>query len=352
MRTLPMPQAPLMWLFHSLNKVNDMKKAVKEILNNKSKTVPILSFPSVQLLGITVKELLDSAEIQVKGMKAIKERCNIGASLNMMDLSVEAEAFGAEIVFYDHDVPTVRKGIIDDINDAENIIVPSVSSGRAKICIEGIKKAKEEIKDIPVFCGVIGPYSLAGRLFDMTELMMECYDSPDEVKILLSKATEFIIEYIKAFKAVGADGVIMAEPAAGLLSPSLNAEFSVPFVKEIIDAVNDEDFVICYHNCGDAVKDMANEIATLGADIYHFGNAIELKNIIPLMPKESIVMGNVDPVLFRNGKPEDIREVLRKVFDDCSKYDNFMLSSGCDIPAESKWENIDAYFDKVKELYV
>ena len=43
---------------------------------------------------------------------------------------------------------------------------------------------------------------LAGRLFDMTELMMECYDSPDEVKILLLKATEFIISYIKEFKKV------------------------------------------------------------------------------------------------------------------------------------------------------
>lgn len=327
-----------------------MKKTVKKILDNKSKTIPILSFPSTQLLGITVKELLESAEMQVKGMKAIKERCDIGASLNMMDLSVEAEAFGAEIVFYDHDIPTVKKGIIDDIADAEGIVVPSVLSGRAKICIDGIKKAKEEISDIPVFCGVIGPYSLAGRLFDMTELMIECYESPDEVKTLLSKAAEFITEYIKAFKKAGADGVIMAEPAAGLLSPGLNAELSVPFVKEIFAAVNDEDFVICYHNCGDAVKDMTKEIATLGADIYHFGNAISLKDIIPLMPEDSVVMGNVNPVLFRNSKPEDIKNAVQKLQAECGCFSNFMLSSGCDIPAESKWENIDAYFEQVKSL--
>ena len=328
-----------------------MKKIVKEIYNNKDKTIPILSFPSTQLLDITVKELLDSPKMQVKGMKAIADRCNIGASLNMMDLSVEAECFGAEIVFYDHDVPTVRKGIIDDIYDVESIVVPSVTEGRAPICIEGIRKAKEEITNIPVFCGVIGPYSLAGRLFDMTELMMECFDSPDEVKILLSKATEFIINYIKEFKKAGADGVIMEEPAAGLLSPSLNAEFSIPYVKEIFDAVNDEDFVICYHNCGDAVKDMAKDIATLGADIYHFGNAISLKDIIPLMPSDSLVMGNVDPVLFRNGTPDDINENVKKVFNECSQYQNFMLSSGCDIPAESKWENIDAYFETIEKLY-
>lgn len=328
-----------------------MKQIVKKIFQNKNKTIPILSFPSTQLLGITVNELLKSPEMQVKGMKAIAERCHIGASLNMMDLSVEAEAFGAEIVFKDDDVPTVRKGIIDDITDVDSIVVPEVGMGRTSICIEGVRKAKEEIKDIPVFCGVIGPYSLAGRLFDMTELMMECFDSPDEVEILLSKATDFIIKYIKAFKDVGADGVIIAEPAAGLLSPSLNEDFSIPFVKRIIEEINSENFVVCYHNCGDVVVQMANEIATLGADIYHFGNAIKLSDIIPKMPADSIVMGNVDPILFLNGTPEQIKEAVQQIYDECNGFDNFMISSGCDIPALAKWENIDAYFEKVNELY-
>ena len=328
-----------------------MKTKVKQIFENKSKTIPILSFPSTQLLGITVKELLDNPEMQVKGMKAIAERCNIGASLNMMDLSVEAEVFGAEIVFKDDDVPTVKKGIIDDICDAESIVVPPVISGRTAICIDGVRKAKEEIKDIPVFCGVIGPYSLAGRLFDMTELMMECFDSPDEVKILLSKASEFITNYILEFKTSGADGVIMAEPAAGLLSPSLNAEFSAPFVKQIFEKVNDDNFVICYHNCGDAIGDMTNEIKTYGADIYHFGNAVPLEKMLSQMPTDTIVMGNVDPVLFLQGTPEDIRKETEKIFNECSQYDNFMLSSGCDIPALAKWENIDAYFSTIEKLY-
>ena len=328
-----------------------MKKTIKKLLEDKSKTVPILSFPSTQLLGISVAELISSAEKQVEGMKAIRSRCNIGASLNMMDLSVEAECFGAEIAVSDHEVPTVKRGIIDSIYDAADIVVPSVESGRCPVYIGGVRRAKEEIRDIPVFCGVIGPYSLAARLFDMTELMMECYDSPDEVGVLLSKVTEFLTAYVKAFKEAGADGVIMAEPAAGLLSPSLAEEFSMPYVKSIIDAVADDDFVFCYHNCGNAVVDMADNIASLGADIYHFGNAISLKDIIPKMPEDSVVMGNVDPLLFKNGTPDDVRAATRRVFEGCSGFDNFVLSSGCDIPAGAKWENLDAYFEEVRKLY-
>ena len=328
-----------------------MKNITKKILENKSKTVPILSFPSTQLLGIPVSKLISSAESQVEGMKAIRERCNIGASLNMMDLSVEAECFGASISVTDDEVPTVKRGIIDSIYDVDGIVVPSVDNGRCPIYIGGVRKAKEAIKDIPVFCGVIGPYSLAARLFDMTELMMECYDSPDEVAVLLSKVAEFLIEYVKAFKTAGADGVIMAEPAAGLLSPALAEEFSTPYVKKIIDAVSDDNFVFCYHNCGNAVIDMADQLAELGADIYHFGNAISLKDIIPKMPKESVVMGNIDPLIFKNGSKDDVRAAVQRVFDECSQFDNFVLSSGCDIPASAKWDNLDAYFEKVNELY-
>lgn len=328
-----------------------MKTKVKKLLENKNKTVPILSFPSTELLGISVKELISSAEMQAKGMKAIVEKCDVGASLNMMDLSVEAEAFGAKIRFSDVEVPTVLEGIIDDIEDAENITVPKIGDGRTSICIEGVKKAKEEIKDLPVFCGVIGPYSLAGRLFDMTELMIACFEEPEKVKVLLSKATEFLINYIKAFKEVGADGVIMAEPAAGLLSSEFAEEFSMPFVNEIFDAVNDHDFITCYHNCGNSVNDMLDLVSTVNADIIHLGNAIDLKKALEELPKEKIVMGNVDPVLFKTSTPDEIKADVKRVFEECSSHENFMISTGCDIPAEAKWENIDAYFDTVKELY-
>lgn len=328
-----------------------MKSIVKKLLDKKEKTMPILSFPAIQLLNVKVSELISSAQMQADAMVAIRNRCDIGVSLSFMDLSVEAEAFGAEICFSDDEIPTVTKGIIDDITEVESIAVPKVGDGRTGRCVEYVAMAKKAITDIPVFCGVIGPYSLAGRLFNMTDLMMECYDSPDEVRILLSKARDFIIEYIKAFKAAGADGVVMAEPAAGLLSPDMAAEFSNTFVNEIIDAVGDENFVFCYHNCGNAVADMAKELSELKADIFHFGNAISLAKIIPQMPADRVIMGNVDPVLLKGGSPDEVRALTETVFRECSQYDNFMLSTGCDIPAHAKWENIDAYFETVKKLY-
>ena len=328
-----------------------MKSIVKTLLAHKDKTVPILSFPSAQLLGVSVNALIHSPDLQAQGMLAIAKRCPVGASLHMMDLSVEADAFGAQIRFAEDEVPTVTKGVLEAIEDVDSLVVPSAREGRCALYLQAVKKAKSMISDRPVFCGAIGPYSLAGRLFDMTELMMACYDSPDEVHALLKKTTAFLIDYLKGFKEAGADGVILAEPAAGLLSPSLAAEFSMPYVKEIFDSIGDENFVLCYHNCGNAASQMGADLAALPADVFHFGNAVDIKALLPHFSSEQIVMGNLDPLLLKNGTKEEVEQTVKDIFAACSMYENFMLSTGCDVPAAASWENIDTYFETVTKLY-
>jgi uroporphyrinogen decarboxylase len=53
----------------------------------------------------------------------------------------------------------------------------------------------------------------------------------------------------------------------------------------------------------------------------------------------------------RNGTPESIREATLGLLEECSDYPNYVISTGCDVPPLSKWENIDAFFDAVDEFY-
>ena len=316
------------------------------------KSMPVLSFPSISLLGITVKELINDSRLQAKGMKLIADRVDSAASVSMMDLSVEAEAFGSKIVVSDDEVPTVVGAIVDEDSDPDDLEVPEVGAGRTGLYLEAIEKACQEISDRPVLAGVIGPYSLAGRLMDVTEIMYACYDDPDTVHMVLDKVTAFLIRYCEAYRDAGANGVLMAEPLAGLLSPDLAEEFSCTYVKKIVDAVQTDDFVVIYHNCGNAVNRMIPEILSTGCVAYHFGNAIDLHDVLPQIPADRVCMGNVDPAgQFRHGTPESIREVTLALMKDLTKYPNFVISSGCDIPPMSKWENIDAFFRAAEEFY-
>ena len=315
------------------------------------KAMPVLSFPGVQIIGHTVDELVKSGELQAQCMKAIADRFDTGVAFSLMDLSVEAEAFGAPVHYSEDDVPTVHDTLIHDEDEAEALQVPKVGDGRTGECVEGIRRACELITDRPVLAGIIGPYSLAGRLLDMTEIMILCYEEPEMVETVLEKATEFLIEYAKAFKEAGANGVCMAEPAAGLLSPNLIDEFSSPYVQKVREAVEDENFVVMYHNCGNIIP-LLNNVKSLDASAYSFGNAIDIEEALKVIEPDKMVIGNIDPAgTIRNGNPESIRKETLELMERCCKYPNFVIASGCDIPPMSPLENIQAFFDAVNEFY-
>lgn len=331
----------------------NMKQWLEELRTSPvKKALPILSFPSVQLMGISVKELISNSDLQARGMKLVADRTDSAAAVSLMDLSVEAECFGATIHVTDDEVPTVIGRLIHDEDEADALEVPAVGSARSGLYVESLGKALELITDRPVLAGMIGPFSLAARLLDVTEIMMDCYDEPDMVHTVLEKATAFLIEYAKAYKAIGAHGIMMAEPVAGMLSPMLEEEFSAPYVKQIVDAVQDDEFAVIYHNCGDNVIRMIDSILTTGSMAYHFGNSIDMAEMLTHIPADTIAMGNVDPAgQFLGGTPASIGEATRSVMDKCCSYPNFVISSGCDIPPIAPWANIDAFFEAVKTYY-
>ena len=331
----------------------NMQHWLQEIMAaDRRKAMPVLSFPSIQLTGITVRDLIASSDAQAEGMAAIARRCDSAASVSMMDLSVEAECFGSTILFSDDEVPTVTGAVVSSMEDVERLPTPQVGDGRTGIYVEAIAKAKKLITDRPVFAGVIGPYSLAGRLMDVSQIMMNSIVEPDMVHATLRKANDFLKAYIRAYKNVGADGVVIAEPAAGLLPPDMSLEFSANYIKEIVDELQDETFIIIYHNCGNAVGFMVPEVLTTGCAAYHFGNAVAMAEMLEKMPPDVLTMGNVDPVsVLRNGTPETVRAETLRIMERCCGHKNFLISSGCDIPPAAPWANLDAFFAAVAEFY-
>lgn len=185
---------------------------------------------------------------------------------------------------------------------------------------------------------------------DVTEIMYMCYDEPETVHVVLDKAAQYLITYGAAMKNAGADGILMAEPLAGILSPSMAEEFSVPYVKHIIDALQDESFAIVYHNCGNAVPEMLNEIYSQGAAAYHFGNAVDIADILSRTQSDILCMGNIDPVSqFTEGTPDSMHAAVNELLSTCGSYPNFIPSSGCDIPARASWDNIQAFFEALEK---
>ena len=67
----------------------DMRIWLKDLLEAPvKKAMPILSFPAIQPMGVTVRELISDSGLQAKAMELVAERTDAAASVSLMDLSV------------------------------------------------------------------------------------------------------------------------------------------------------------------------------------------------------------------------------------------------------------------------
>ncbi|MCM1077423.1 MAG: uroporphyrinogen decarboxylase family protein [Bacteroides sp.] len=329
----------------------NMTRWIEGLIGRKEvAAIPVMTHPGIEITGDTVLKAVSDGDTHHKAIVALANKYPTAAATVIMDLTVEAEAFGAEISFTENEVPAVIGHLLNTPEDIDRLKVPSLKAGRVPQYLKANLLAARSITDRPVLGGCIGPFSLAGRLYDMSEIMVLIYQDPEAAHKLLAKCTEYILRYCLALKETGVNGVVMAEPAAGLMSDEDCQRFSSDYVKQIVDRVQDDYFTVVLHNCGNTGHCTRAMVAT-GSGAYHFGNKCDMAEVIREVPPTALAMGNLDPVsVFKDSTPEKMREATRSLLDKMREYPNFVLSSGCDTPPHTPLANIDAFFETLEEF--
>ena len=328
-----------------------MNKFAKQLLDSEKRiAIPIMTHPGIEAIGKRVIDAVTDGDVHYQAIRNVTETYDTAACTVIMDLTVEAEAFGCTISMPEHEVPSVTGRLVYDAETVDKLQIPSLSAGRVPEYLKANRLAIENIQDKPVLSGCIGPFSLAGRLYDMSEIMVGIYIEPEVIQALLEKCTTFILHYCQELKRLGATGVIMAEPAAGLLSDEDCMSYSTVYVKQIVEAVQDDDFIVILHNCGNRGQCTSAMIASEAAAL-HFGNAVDMVATLEQCPSDLVIMGNIDPVGVL--KQASAKEVYRQTMDLLEKtagYRNFVLSSGCDMPPLVPDANIRAFYQAVTDF--
>lgn len=328
-----------------------MNSFIQQLLNSDKRiAIPIMTHPGIEAIGKNVVDAVTDGEVHYQAIKNVTETYDTTACTVIMDLTVEAEAFGCAISMPEHEVPSVTGRLVCDEESVNRLQVPSLSAGRMPEYLKANCLAVENIKDKAVLSGCIGPFSLAGRLYDMSEIMVGIYIEPDVLKTLLDKCTEYITLYCKELKAIGATGVIMAEPAAGLLSNEDCLEYSTVYVKQIVEAVQDDNFTVVLHNCGNKGH-CTQAMIDSGAAALHFGNAVNMVETLEQCPSNLVVMGNIDPVgILKQATPEEVYRITADLLAKTAQYKNFVISSGCDMPPFVPDVNIKAFYRAIADF--
>ena len=327
-------------------------KSWREVIISSPKriAIPILTHPGIDMIGSKVIDAVSDGEVHFRAIEALSRAYPSAACCTIMDLTLEAEAFGAHVIFPENEIPMVEGRLLTDARAIATMKIPTMEAARLPQMIKACTLAAEHITDRPVIGGVIGPYSLAGRLYDMTELMIGCMCEPETMHLLLQKCTDFLITYCKRLKATGIDGLLMAEPAAGLISAEDCSALSSAYVRQVVEAVQDDHFIFMLHNCGTSGH-CAQTMAETGAHGLHFGNKADMVEVLEVCPSDILIMGNLNPVgSFLQATPEEMYQATTSLLQRTSKYPNFVLSSGCDVPPHTPQENIAAFYQALADF--
>ena len=323
----------------------------QEIIQAKDRRfLPVLYFPCLALTDYTVLDTVKDGGKMAEVMTAtIRRFPQIIAAMTGMDLTIDAEAFGAPVRFKRKDVPCLAGTMVNCDADIDALQVPGPHAGRQDVHYQAVREAQLQVTDRPVFGGQLGPYSLAANLMDLTDTLVATINEPAKVHRLVEKATEHLINRALAYKAAGANGILLAEPTAGLLSPDCCDEFSSRYVKRLVDAVQDSSFYVILHDCGN-VTEMCESMYRTGARGFHFGNAVDMVEICRRMPQDVLVFGNISPAEIHADSPEALREKCDKLLAATAQFPNFVFSSRCDVPAITTLDKIQVMIDSCRDF--
>jgi uroporphyrinogen decarboxylase len=314
---------------------------INRIIREKNLVIPLLGAPGTILSKTTLKENLTNSEVQYKTLSILIDKFSLDGIFPMMDLTVEVEALGSEINFPENTNPSVAKPLIKNREDLK-ILKGNWQgiSGRMKVFIEVMEKIAKKYSIIKGGY-VIGPFTMAGEFMGANDIAMQAMLNPELVSELVNFSLEVISEYANALFNAGADAIAVLEPLAVILSPKKYKEFSLYPFKKLVSNLNNKPLIL--HICGNTnhlIKSMLDSGA-VGLSLDSVINFEELKKIIP---QEITLMGNLNPVkIFLQSTPDQIAEATKYLKESMEDVDNFVLSSGCDIPVNTPLENIAAF---------
>jgi uroporphyrinogen decarboxylase len=301
---------------------------------------PIVSYPILKETNKTVCEVLNDSETQMACIELTSQIIKTDFIYSFMDLSVEAEALGAKIKYDAYSSPQVIHHPVKSEIDLDSFHdIDPYSQGRMPVFIKTQELMKKKLK-VHVGSYIASPFTLAGLLMGAENLSVNTIMKPDFCIKVIEYCTHIVAKYAKALEKAGADSIVILDPTAVLISPKAYKEFILPFNREIVRSLQ---VPVILHTCGNSTNIIDSMIES-EAQAISLDAAVNIKKIASVVPKDVIIMGNIDPVkVFLQMDAKGVYSESIKLLEEMKEVENFVLSSGCDLPYNTPIDNIVAF---------
>lgn len=300
---------------------------------------------AAHLSGLPLHRYLQSGRLLADAQISAHNHYGYDITFAFFDVNVETEAMGAVLHFREHDYPYVQQGAFSPDTDFLSLAVPDLSrAGRIPELLEGVRLLRARFANsVPVAGLVLGPFNLACQLIGMEDTLYLAVDDPKAFTALLDFATEFCIAYGIAQIEAGVHLPIIFDVSASpeIIPAGFFREFELPRLKRVFSRFKAAGAIANWLFITGDIKSILHYFPVIGVDIANFDYCVPPDAVKHSLP-HTCVNGNVKPLLFEHGTPEEIDRAARELLTQFSRRKGFILSAGCEIPLRARPDTIQA----------
>ncbi len=328
--------------------MNSLERIAATIRFEKADRVPVI--PQVfgyagVMAGVSLDAYgQDGALIAQCQMKAL-EKHRYDAVFTVMDVNVEAEAFGSVLRYRKNQYPVIEKyAFTKDTDWGESSKIDPAQAGRMPEMLKASRILRSALGEEFLIVGcVMGPLTLASQLLGAETTLYMAIDDPDRLGNLMDLSTEVIIRFGLAQIQAGVHLPMVFDPFASpaVIPYQFFREFELPRLKKVFESFRHAGAIANWLHIAGPAQSILPFYVQAGVDIANFDYCITPRDAQGSL-LQTCLDGNIKSLSFVEENPDDIRAEASALVRFFVPRGGFILSSGCEIPPESKDENIAA----------
>ena len=275
---------------------------------------------------------------------------NISVNFGLQSMG---RALGAQLDFHEETSPTVEVFPLEAIDQIDQLDFSLLSLERTdfiQMHLKAIEAIQKGINDQAVVdYELTGPLTAASSIYAPEKLLKATRKNKEQVHSLLDQTTLALERLIEEMAAENPDlGFSITDPVSSgdLISPRQYKEFTLPYLKRLVDKIHQLGQTVTLHICGNALKNIPY-IIEAGVDIFSIDQKVSLLDAAELAGNQLIIAGHVNPIeCFFRGTPDQVRQAVEECFEQMQQTNTpFIIAPGCSVPYGTPEANVSAYME-------
>ena len=273
------------------------------------------------------------------------------AAIIFSDILVVPQAMGIKVEMKNNFGPFIESPIKEK-SDIEKLDILNVEE-RLSYVYEAVKMTKKALNGSVPLIGFAGsPWTILCYIVEgsgsknFNKAKTFCFKNPELAHALLKKITKATISYLNEKIKYGVDVIQLFDSWGGILSHSDYQVFSFPYIKKIIEGLDQSTPKIIYpKGCWHALTNYSKiGVSAIGIDW-----TCSARNARYLTGNRVSLQGNFDPSRLFSSKKE-IKTNTIQMLNEFGK-EKYIANLGHGILPETPVENVKTFVNTIKEFY-